>query len=408
MSSENGTLHKDEKTTLGGQVVVIAAGIGIVFLIISAVLGSMQGDGMRRFMFSYLVAFAFFLSIALGALWTVILEHLVGAHWSIVVRRIAELITATFPMLAALSLVILIPLLFGSEVLYFWTTAAADHDHLVHAKLGYLNPTFFSIRLVGYFTFWILVSRHFFKKSLEQDKSGDIAISKVLRRHAGPSMIAFAFTTAFGSFDLLMSLYPAWYSTMFGVYFFAGCIIAIYATLSLTAMVLQRSGRLVHSITVEHYHDLGKMLFAFVFFWGYVAFSQFMLIWYADLPEETIWFRNRIYGHWSGLSLVILFGHFIIPFVILMSRWSKRILPLLAALSTWMLVMHYGDLFWIVMPEYANAEFPDHTWFMLMDVTIVLGIGGLVVAAAANAARGRQLIPIKSPLLGKSLNFENY
>jgi len=406
MSADAKTIHPEEKTLLGelgARTMRIAGGVGVVGLGLSAVLGFVQGDHLQRFFHSYLVAFAFYLTIALGALWFVILQHLVRATWSTVVRRVAEILAGTLPAMGVLFLVVLVPLLAGNDSLYFWTTAEAHDDHLVHAKLGYLNPAFFAIRAVVYFGAWIFLSRHFLRKSLEQDMSGDAAISDHLRRAAGPSMVAFGFTTCFAGFDLLMSLHPAWYSTMFGVYFFAGCALGVFAVLALASMALQRSGRLVHSITVEHYHDMGKLLFAFVFFWGYIAFSQFMLIWYADIPEETEWYRLRMFTPWAKVSILLIFGHFFFPFIMLLTRETKRRLPVLAFFCLWMLAMHYLDLFWIVMPEMT-----EKAGLALMDVTLFLGVGGIFVAAAARVAKDAHLIPIKEPTLSASLGFQNY
>jgi hypothetical protein len=407
MSSQPQELHPDEKTELGElglRLVRIASGAGLVLLIVSVILGFVEGDSLRRFFYSYLASFGFYLSIALGALFFVLLQHLTRSTWSVVVRRLAENLTGTLPALAALFLVILLPMLFGNQELYFWTTAEAAHDHFVHAKQGYLNVPFFAVRAIVYFAVWILIARHFASKSAEQDRSGDAALSDRLRVLSAPAMIAFAFTTAFAAFDLLMSLHPAWYSTMFGVYYFAGAGIAIFAVLGIVSWAVQKSGRLTHSITVEHYHDIGKLLFAFVFFWGYIAFSQFMLIWYANIPEETIWYKYRMFTSWKWASVALLAGHFAFPFLCLLSRATKRHMAPFLFFCVWMLVMHFVDIFWLVMPEFDQSG----ASFKLMDVTLVLGIGGIFVAAAARAAQGRKLIPVKDPKLAESLGFENY
>jgi hypothetical protein len=405
-SVETKELHPDEKLAigdLGGTVLKLGAALGVVGLVVAAVMGQMTG--WSRFFYSYLVSFSFYLSIALGAMFFVLLQHQVRAAWSVTVRRLAEILTQTFPLLAALFLVIAIPLLMGYEGIYSWVSS---DDHLVKAKQGWLNVPFFMIRAVIYFAVWIFITRYFFKKSLQQDESGDPAISEKLRRAAGPSIIAYAFTTCYGSFDFLMSLHPAWYSTIFGIYFFAGCAISLMASLVLISRGLQGSGRLVHSINVEHYHDLGKLLFGFIFFWGYIAFSQFMLIWYADLPEETAWYHPRMTTSWKVLSLILLFGHLFFPFVSLLSRETKRRLRLLTFFCAWMLAMHYLDLYWIVMPEYSPAGFEATVTNIVMDVANFVGIGGLFLAWAARVAQRVVLIPVKEPRLGISLAFENF
>ncbi len=407
-------LHPDEQVTMrkwGGRVFKIAAAVGVLGMAATVGLGfrssvyePVTAHAVPRFFYSFQVAFTYFLSIALGALFFVLLQHLVKAKWSIVVRRIAEILTMTFPVLGLMSLVFLVPLLMGNDGPYgAWVSAAAD-DHIVHGKHAFLNPVFFTIRIIFYFAVWTAISWYFFKKSVQQDESGDPAISTRLRVVSAPMIIVFALTINFAAVDLLMSLNPHFFSTIFGVYYFAGAAISIFAVLSLISLALQKKGKLVHSINVEHYHDLGKLLFAFVFFWSYIAFSQFMLIWYANIPEETFWFQPRLFTSWQGLSILLLVGHCLFPFLCLLSRWTKRILGLLVFFSIWMMVMHFFDLFWLVMPEFT----PEHFSFDLTDVVAMIGVGGIFVAAAAYVATKVNLIPIKEPGLGESLSFENY
>lgn len=213
---------------------------GIVCLAIAIVWGAALGDGMRRFFHSYLFAFTYFLSFALGALFFVLIHHLVSATWSVTTRRLAEILTGAFPVLFVVMLGMAVPLLLGSESLYLWMdhdlvhgAAGSAPDHILHAKAGYLNAPFFVGRLVLYFAIWIGLSRYFRKGSVDQDQSGDPAISARLRARSGPFMILYALTTAWAGFDLLMSLYPHWFSTIFGVYYFAGCAISVYCLLAL-------------------------------------------------------------------------------------------------------------------------------------------------------------------------------
>ncbi|MEM9490918.1 MAG: hypothetical protein AAGC55_17350, partial [Myxococcota bacterium] len=286
MSAHEKELHPDEKVKakkLASKIFKGAIPIGVVALIIAAVIGIAKGDHMHRFYFSYLTALAFCLSISVGALFFVIIQPLVRAYWSVTVRRIAEILTSAFPLLGVLTLVILAPMLMGGEGPYHWADEAL-HDHnnpkfdsIVYGKSAWLNTPFFVARIVIYFVIYSLMARYFFKKSVEQDETGDASITDHLRAVSGPSVLVFALVTCFAAFDLLMSLSPHWFSTIFGVYYFAGSAVAIFASLVLIGVFLQRKGRLVHSITIEHYHDVGKFLFAFVFFWSYIAFSQFML-----------------------------------------------------------------------------------------------------------------------------------
>jgi hypothetical protein len=401
-------IHPDDDIQMGalsGRIQKVAWPVGILLLIGTAVLGSMNGDEFQRFFHSYLIAICFWLSISIGALFFIMIQPLTRSRWSPVVRRLGEILTSGFPAILALALAgIVVPMFAGASGPYHhWVHPPAD-DHLVHAKHAWLNVPFFGARIIGYLVIWWGISRYFFKKSVEQDKSGDAAITERLRVAAGPSVIVFAVTVCFASFDLVMSLNPHWFSTIFGVYFFAGCVISIYASLILVSMYLQRSGKLEHTITTEHYHDMGKLMFAFVFFWSYTAFSQFMLIWYANLPEETVWFQPRWYTSWRDISLVLLFGHCIFPFVFLLSRWTKRWRKPLAFFAIWMLAMHYVDLFWLVIPELT----PNGVTFHVMDITAWLGVGGVFVAWCARTAAKVNLIPVKDPNLAVSLSFENY
>ncbi len=389
---------------LGPRLVRTGAAVGAFGLAAALLLGWAHHDQMRRFFYSYLVATVFFTTIAIGALFFVLLQHLTRARWSVVVRRVAEILTATFPLLGVLVAAgILLPLLLGADSLYLWSRPIAAGDHALEAKAGWLSPPAFALRCVAYFVVFTLLSRYFFARSVAQDHHRDPDLVARLRQASAPAMIAFAFATMLAGFDLLMSLDPYWYSTMYGVYFFAGAAVAVFAALAVIPLWLRRRGVLADAITVEHYHDIGKLLFAFVFFWGYIAFSQFMLIWYADLPEETRWLEPRLDTGWSWLSLILLVGHFCLPFLFLLSRETKRRLPVLLGLAGWMLVMHYCDLFWLVMPEYQRTGVS----FGPIDLTALAGVGGLFVAAAARAAGRVFLIPIGDPRLDDSLEFES-
>jgi len=393
---------------VGQSLFVKAAGVGIVALGISAVLGAGEKDGWNRFSHSYLVAFVWVMAIGAGALWWVTIQNIVNSHWSTVIRRVAELIASNAPVLALLSLPVVLPLILGNPVMYLWADGALMHEsHELANKIGYLNPQFFAIRVVVYFGFWTLLSRFFLKRSLGQDNETEAAAAKTvvsMRRLAGPAMIGFALTVTFCAIDLIMSLDPKWFSTMFGVYYFASCVLGINSSLALTLMWLQGKGRLTNSVTVHHFHDLGKMVFAFTVFWAYVGFSQFMLLWYANIPEETLWFKIRFANSWGTLSWFLLFGHFVIPFFGLLSRHVKRNRKALAFWCIWQLVMIYVDMYWLVMPTLPGAtEVP----FALIDLTCWVGVLALFIAGIAYRAKGLDLLAKNDPRLPKSLAFEN-
>jgi hypothetical protein len=407
-AAENGSESFGDKIRAGavaGSLFTKAAAVAVGGLGVSAVLGMMQNDGYRRFSLSYLTAFMWALTIGLGALFWVILQHLVGAKWSTALRRSGELLTATLPVLGILALPIVLPIFLGHDVIYEWANSAnVEHDHALAHKAAYLNPGFFLVRFIVYFGFWTLISRYYLGQSLAQDKGGAADAPLRMQRVAGPAMIGFALTLTFLAFDLLMSLDPHWFSTIFGVYYFASCVLAINSTLVLSSMWLQGQGLLKKSITVEHFHDLGKMMFAFTVFWAYVGFSQFMLIWYANLPEETGWFKERFLGDWGTVSWVLLFGHFVVPFFGLISRQVKRHRKALAFWACWVLAVIYVDMYWLVMPNMrTEGEVP----FALIDVTCWVGMAAALIATVAYAAKNVNLIPVKDPRLPRSLAFEN-
>jgi hypothetical protein len=371
-----------------------------VALLASFALAAAGAESWRRFFFAYLVNFAFVLSLALGALYFVLLHHLTHSGWSVVVRRIGEALSGALPLLALL----VIPVLLGLKELYPWSrSAGAAADHVVHGKAAFLNAPFFIARCAVYLAAWIVMARYFFRRSLLQDSSGDARLTLQMERRAGPAMVLFGITLTFASIDLVMSLDPAWYSTIFGVYYFAGCVVGIYALLTAAVFTLQRSGFLRNAVTVEHYHDLGKLLFGFVVFWAYIGFSQYMLIWYANIPEETAWLARRQDHGWGWVGLLLLFGHFLLPFLALISRAPKRRPRVLTAVAVWMLAMHWVDIYWLVMPAGNPGSPVPH----LVDLTLLVALGSLFLAGAAFALRGRSLVPERDPRLEESLAFEN-
>lgn len=374
--------------------------LGATAVLASVALAAASPGGWHRFFFAYLVNFAFVLSLALGALYFVVLHHLTHSGWSVVVRRVSEAVSAALPFLA----VLFIPILFGLHEIYPWSQAGAvASDHVLQGKALYLNVPFFVARWMVYFAVWDLTARYYFRRSVLQDSSGDPGLTVQMQRRAGPAMVVFAITLTFASIDLVMSLDPHWYSTIFGVYYFAGSVVGIYALLTALLFWLQRSGFLRRAVTVEHYHDLGKLLFGFVVFWAYIGFSQYMLIWYANIPEETGWLARRQENGWGWVGLVLVFGHFLLPFVALISRGPKRRPRLLALAAVWLLVMHWVDIFWLVMPAGSPGSPLPH----LVDLALLVGLGSLFLAGAAFTVRGRSLVPERDPRLEESLAFEN-
>jgi hypothetical protein len=312
----------------------------------------------------------------------------------------------------------------------------------------WLTPARFIGRFVIYFVIWGFLAWYFRGHSILQDSSGSLRLSKSMERFSAPGMILWAFTITLAAVDLIMSLNAHWCSTMIGVYLFSDAVLSSLVAITLLAMWLQSRGLLRGVITKEHYHDLGKLTFAFVFFWGYIAFSQYMLIWYANMPEETQFYMPRQIGPWAGVSLALIVVHFVLPFLGLMSRHVKRLLPLMAFWLVWLLVAHAFDLYWLIMPNIFIRQIPADALLgpgaplpeafktvlesqqsvyqlsadsALLDavkvplqpaaiatvVGLLVAMGGLFLANTARLLRGAALIPVKDPRLNESLSFHN-
>jgi hypothetical protein len=320
----------------------------------------------------------------------------------VVVRRGAEQLMGALPLFAVLVLPILF--VFRHE-LYPWAGHAA-HEPIIQAKSGYLNVPFWTARAVAYFGIWIFFSYRLFALSRQQDETGDPKLTLKAQALSAPGMLLFALSITFAGIDWLMSLEPEWFSTMFGVYIFAGAVISIMAFLSLLFSRMRGVGLLEKEVTLHHFHDLGKLLFAFTVFWAYISFSQYFLIWYANIPEETDFFHHRQNGGWGWLGIAIVFGHFFVPFFLLLSRHAKRFSASLQLGSLIVLVMHYVDLYWLVMPNAAHGE---HNAFhpALYDAGPLLLVAGAMLALTFRRMLAAPVMPVRDPRLDRSLDFEN-
>lgn len=376
-------------------------GIGAAGLVVALIGAAVQANGWQRLQYAYLLTFCYFVSLALGCLFLVALHHLTRTGWGVVIRRLAETVAMLIVPLAVAALPMLVLVMAGSSQLFPWNNAALQEtDHLIHHKAPYLNAPFFVIRAVVYLAVWVALARYFWSRSVQQDQTDDVQLTLRMQATSAPTMFAFGLTLTFASFDWLMSLSPHWFSTIFGVYYFSGAVVGSLALLIVMVRALQASGRLKHAVTIEHGHDLGKLLFGFVFFWAYIAFSQFLLIWYANIPEETSWYLVRMENGWQWVSLALLFGHFIVPFLGLMSRHVKRNPRLLAGWAAFLLVMHWVDLYWLAMPQVLAAPSIG-----LTELGCLAAFSGLLVAAWAKVAEKHALIPVHDPRLPESLAF---
>lgn len=275
------------------------------------------------------------------------------------------------------------------------------HHALLAKKTGWLNKTSFAIRAIIYLLVWLAIAFFYYKKSVEQDSSKDKALTVQMARWAPLSAVGFGLSLTFAAFDWLMSIEPTWYSTIFGVVIFAGSALSILAVTILVSLGLMENGKVGDAINVEHLHDHAKLMFGFMCFWTYVSFSQWMLIWYAGIPEEAVFFWQRWEGGWEAVSVFLPIGHFALPFYFLISRVIKRDLPKLKAGVIWLLVMHVVDIFWYVMP---NATEHAHLSVGVADVGCLLLFGGAFFAVVFYNMNRVSLIPVGDPRLSRALH----
>ncbi|MEM8873957.1 MAG: hypothetical protein AAGD32_06820 [Planctomycetota bacterium] len=507
----------NEKLNADGLKFFLLAG-GVIGLI-SAFITCWFFGGLRQFYLSYLMAYVFCLSFAVGGLFVVMLQHATKAGWSVVVRRVPEALAGSFPILVLLALPLVVSVFLPGRIeiakvdtevagenwaahkmfekmpnLYPWASgpgdpyagghgdddsdrhdhgddhgsgeevsandfpaeyvaadAAGDHhagdhhvakpfteldqvatvdavykhfiyDEYTEGKSAYLNGPFWTGRLLIYLGGLLVLGNWYYRTSVKQDTAKDPELSIKMRARSYPGFLLFSLLVSLAAFDLIMAVDPHWYSTIIAVYFFAGSAVAIFATMAIAYSVMLGKGLLKDAVTTEHLHDIGKFLFAFVFFWGYIAFSQYMLIWYGALAEESTWFARRgasmvsenlaitaqgtIYaaGFWTIVAAAVLVGHFIIPFAGLLSRHVKRNRVLLSFWGVWLLIFHWIDIYWLIMPE-----MPGGLWYKVPVVPILatVGVGGIFAFYALGNLTAHRLVPASDPRLPESLAFHN-
>lgn len=392
-------------------------GGGLIALVIGWAIGTFAVDA-KFGMSAYLTAFMYCLTIALGCLFFVLIQHLCRVGWSTVVRRIAELAMLMVIPLGVLFLPIVVTLLMGDGTLYNWDKVGyAEANHLPAAawaeKSRWLSQGWFTIRAILYFAIWSALAIYYFRGSVEQDETGEKAITDRLQYWSGPAVMAFCGATSFAAFDWVMSLAPMWFSTMFGVYIFAGSVLAAHCAIAVGAYVLQSKGAMRDEVTVEHYHDLGKFMFGFILFWIYIAFSQFLLIWYGNIPEETEWFYHRLGGSWGVLGLVLIFFHWMLPFAGTMSRHVRRNPKLVCGWGIYILCVHYVDVYWMIMPESGSAmpggdpATMGHVPGILASLLCVGGMVALMLGLILRVSEQTKVIAVRDPRLRESIAFEN-
>jgi hypothetical protein len=388
----------------GGRSWMARAGILGAIGLIAALVGLAQDPKAAHF--SYLVAFTYWAGIGIASLLWVMIFNAFHAKWMVVLRRPFETMASAIPIFALLFIPVAIGLLQGHS--YPWHDVEkmmpgldAEQSHMMHNKHSWLSDGFFIGRTVFYFAVTIFLSQRLWGWSTKQDSSGDIQLTVAQRRLSAGGLPFLALVIAFAAFDWIMSLSPLWFSTMFGVYYFAGSFLTTMALVSIINTLAVGKDNYGPLVSPEHSHNVGKLMFAFTCFWTYIGFSQFMLIWIANLPEETPFFTLRMAEPWKPVSILLIITHFFIPFLILLSRKLKRNPRRLRLMGVWLLAVNFLDLYWLIMPTYS----PEKVVFPLWLVAAWVGVGGVAIAFAIWRLRGHYAVPVKDPFLSVSLRY---
>jgi len=352
---------------------------------------------------SYLLGSVLFLGMGLCGLFFVAIQHIVSASWSTSLRRIAEAMALTLPVAALLGFGIY----YGAHSIYEWThTDVVNADPLLKFKEPYLNMQAFGFRLIAYFAIWIVTTFILVRNSMKQDHDGDVQRTIANRRWSALTLVLFALSVSLAGFDLLMSLEPHWFSTMFGVHFFAGFFQAGLAMTIILTWMAVKSGALKGFVNVEHFYDLGKFLFAFSIFWGYIAFSEFMLIWYAHLPEETFFYAVRMTHGWEWFGLAMLLIRLAFPFFVLIPYGSKRNFKILIPACFVILLGQWVELFWIIKPtmRHMSESHASHASLAWTDLGVALGFFALFFLVVGLIMERIRIVPLKDPRLEASIH----
>lgn len=406
MTHEN--THVSRGASLGLGLALIAA--GVVAGVVTFLMG-VKGDDPalgKAALASWHVGFMFCVACSFGALGFVMILHQTNAGWSAALRRQFEHVMTLFPV----ALLALLPTLYlalaGGKPLWKWMNPDyVANDVLYKAKAPFLNIEFFLTRTAVYFGVWLLLAACLYRFSRRQDTTGDRWLTARARTMSSYGLLLFALTGAFASFDWTMSLDHHFFSTMWGVYFFAGAMGACLTLTTLVFLALQAAGKLKGIVTEEHLHDLGKLIFAFTVFWAYIGFSQYFLIWYANIPEETSYIRMRTVGDWGNLSVALAAGRFVVPFLVLMPRPFRRNRLIVGAMSLWILGFTFADLFWQIRPQAMGADF-SAVPFNWLDVVAMAGPTLILVGALIVRIGSGPLLAIRDPRLPESLHHKNY
>ena len=351
----------------------------------------------EQFFRSYLLGFIYWIGLPLGCMVILMIHHVAGGTWGFAIRRLLEAGTRTLPLMAILAL----PILAGIHQLYEWShPEAIAADEILQHKSAYLNEPFFIARTVAYFIVWGIFAYLLNRWSSTQDQTADdTSPTRRLQLLSGPGILVYALTVTFASIDWIMSLEPHWYSTIYGVIYMVGQALQTWAFIALVAVLLARRPPLDQLLTNQRLRDLGTFMLACVMLWAYVSFSQFLIIWAGNLPEEITWYMTRLEGGWLAVGILLIAFHFALPMVLLVSSRIKARPPILAAVSIGLLIMRLVDLFWITAPAFYTEGGYHSTGFQLhwLDFTAPIGIGGLWVALFFSQLQKRPLVALNDP-----------
>jgi len=377
--------------TAAGRVQQRALIVGVIGLIMCAV-GAVFHPA--QFLQSYLFAYMFTLGLALGSMAILMLQYLTSGDWGVVIRRTLEAAMRTLPWLAAGFL----PIALGVRELYVWARPAQAQE--LDFRTGYLNVPFFMVRAIIYFAVWLAMAHRLDRWSREEDRGAALGWLKRLRRLSGPGLVIYGVTITFAAFDWLMSLNPEWFSTIFGLLIIGGQALSATAFAILVAALLSTREPMAGVFQPRHFHDLGKVMLAFVMVWAYLAFSQLLIIWAGNLPREITFYLPRLQSSWRWIGVLLIVLHFALPFALLLSRDLKRRAGLLAALAGLVIVMRVIDLFWLVAPEFRRQGLMV-SWF---DPVTVIGICGVWLALFIRELKARPMLPLRDPHLADALS----
>lgn len=375
--------------------------IGVILSVIGLVIGALAFViDWHRGLYGYLFGFVFMISIAIGSLFFVALEYISGAVWSVPFRRIAEFFSSAVPML----IIFAVPLVLTAGTIFEWAHHdVVAHDPLLQHKEPYLNIPFFIIRVAVILLVWTVFYFVIIRNSQKQDVTADQKLTKKNIRISAIFVPVFAITVTVTAVDWIMSLAPHWISTIFGVYYFSGSLVAALAVITLAAIYLMDKGYLHKSTNKDHLYSLGALQFGMINFWAYIAFSQFMLIWYANLPETTFWYIYRWEGGWTFVSIALILLHFVVPYAMLLTQPSKKDPKRLKFISIWIIVAHMVDHYWLVMPSF-HGETTCYLSYVL-DFGFPVAVLGLFMIILYNRSKKSGFTPIGDPKLERAIHF---